>query len=157
MKVNKIMVLISALFPVAVLSAEKTIVCEPPQGSRIDYFTVNRINLKNETFLMGRDSVSGMRPRIVLAENGTDVSFILGDTETLKSAPKTANMKVVESTEDQISFVGKFNGAPIMASYYPKMAVLIYSQQSIWPGPDYLGARAAIFYSRCQLEPPLQT
>lgn len=152
MKVSKIIQLFCAVLPLSCFSAEKTIICESPQGTRVDYFTANRVNLKNETFIMGRDGIRGMQPRIVFAENGVDVSFTLGDTETWKTTPKEANMKVVNSTEEQVSFAGLYNGAPILASYYPRLSILIYSQQSVWPGPDFAGARAAIFYSHCKSE-----
>lgn len=149
---NKIVsVLPACLFLLTSLAycAQKTIICEPPQGTRVDYFSFNNINLQNNTFLMGRDRVSGMRPEIVLHENTKEVFFTIGDAAEMKTQPTAANMNVMVYDADQISFAGLFKGAPILATYYPKTDILIYSQQSIWPGPNYQGARAVIFYSRC--------
>ena len=139
------------LFPLASFAEKKTVICDPPQGTRVDYFSFNNINLQNNTFLMGKDRVSGMRPQIHLYDDNKQVSFVIGDAEA-SSQSKSGNMQVLLYNEDQISFAGVINHAPILATYYPKMAVLIYSQQSIWPGPDYQGARAVIFYSKCVLE-----
>lgn len=136
--------------PLLVFSADKTFICGAPEGSRIDYFLINSINLQNQTFLMGKDRVSGMRPRIILSDNNRDVFFIIGDAAEIKSQPKTGKMQVLAYNDEQISFTGIVNGAPILATFYPKMNILIYSQQSTWPGPNYQGARAVIFYSKCE-------
>lgn len=150
-KKNPFLYLLLILLPFSGIAANKTIVCDSPQGTRIDYFSVNNINLKNETFLMGRDRVSGMQPTIILDDNNKDVSFVIGDAAELKSAStKTGNMTVLAYNDDQISFTGLVNNAPILATYYPKINVLIYSQQSIWPGPNYEGARAVLFYAKCK-------
>ncbi len=140
------------LFPLISFAEKKTVICESPQGTRVDYFTINNINLQNDTFIMGRDRVSGMKPKIVLDDNNKNVLFIIGDAIETKSQEKQGNMQVLAYNEDQISFTGMINGAPILATYYPKVSILIYSQQSIWPGPDYQGARAVIFYSKCALQ-----
>lgn len=137
------------IFPFYSYSADKTFICEAPQGTRIDYFSHNDINLQNETFLMGRDRVSGMRPQIVLNDNNKDVFFVIGDASQMKSQPKSGKMTVLVYDEKQISFTGIVSAAPILATYYQKMGVLIYSQQSFWPGPNYEGARAVIFYAKC--------
>lgn len=129
--------------------SDETISCDPPQGTRVDYFSRNSINLQNDTFLMSRDKISGMNPRIVLMSNHQDVLFTIGDTSEMKSQPKHGNMKVLLYNENQISFTGMVNGAPILASYYPQLHILIYSQQSIWPGPNYQGLRAVMFYAKC--------
>lgn len=144
----------TALLSYPLLSmADQTILCDAPQGTRIDYFSVNGVNLQNNTFLMGRDKMSGVRPKIIFSDNKKTATFIITDAEHVKSQQaKTGNMQIVLHNDEQISFAGMVSGAPIMATYYPKIAALIYSQQSIWPGPDYQGARAAIFYSRCQLD-----
>lgn len=149
---KRIIALTFAVLPIIAFSADKTILCGAPEGSRIDYFTFNSLNLQNETFLMGRDRVSGMRPRIILSANNRDVFFTIGDAAEVKGQPKTGKMQVLAYNDEQISFTGVVNGAPILATYYPKMNILIYSQQSIWPGPNYQGARAVIFYSKCQTE-----
>lgn len=140
------------LSSISSFAADKTILCDEPQGTRIDYFSTNSINLKNETFIMGRDRISGLRPKLVLLSNNKDVSFTIGDAAEVKGQVKTGSMKVLAYDEDQISFTGVINGAPILATYYPKMQVLIYSQQSIWPGPNYQGARAVIFYAKCKAQ-----
>lgn len=142
-----------ALLPLLSFSASQMIVCEPPQGTRVDYFLLNNMNLQNETFLMGKDRVSQMRPMIGLIDN-KNVSFIIGDTSQVKSPPKSGNMQVLQYNENQISFAGLISGAPILATYYPKLGILIYSQQSIWSGPSYQGARAVIFYSKCGKQTP---
>ncbi len=141
--------MILGAFPLVSFSESKTITCETPQGTRVDYFTENNVNLKNQTFLMGRDQVSGMNPQIILNPENKTVSFIIGDAAEIKSQPKSGNMQVLLYSDDQISFAGLINNAPILASYYPKMNILIYSQQSIWPVVEIQGARAVIFYSRC--------
>lgn len=138
-----------AFFPLITLAVDKTITCQPPLGTRVDYFSHNTLNLKSHEFLMGRDQVAGMQPQIILGDNRT-VSFIIGDATELKSQPKAGNMQVLLYNEEQISFAGIINNAPILATYYPKLSILIYSQQSIWPGPNYQGARAVMFYSKCQ-------
>ena len=135
--------------PVNQPAAVKPIICSPPQGMRVDYFLNNKANLTNQTFIMGRDQVSGMSPQIILNGDKT-VSFVIGDASEIKSQPKAGNMQVLSYSEDQISFAGMVNNAPILATYYPKFGVLIYSQQSIWPGPDFQGARAVLFYSQCK-------
>jgi hypothetical protein len=71
------------------------------------------------------------------------------------SASSSANnkidvMKIIDQNAEQISFTGTFSDAPILASYYPQMKILIYTQQSVWPGPDFQGARALMFYAKCQ-------
>jgi hypothetical protein len=149
MKSSILLCLSLLLLPLSGFSADKTFLCEAPQGTRIDYFSHNNINLQNETFLMGRDRVSGMRPMIILSDNNKEVSFVIGDASQMNSTPKTGKMNVLVYDENQISFTGIVNGAPILATYYQKMGILIYSQQSIWPGPDYVGARAVIFYAKC--------
>ena len=81
----------------------KPIVCDPPQGMRVDYFVNNKANLQNEQFIMGRDQVSGMKPQIILNNNKT-VSFIIGDATEISSLPKSGNMQVLLYNDDQISF-----------------------------------------------------
>lgn len=123
----------------------KTITCAPPEGTRIDYFAYNSLNLENQKFFMGRDRVSTLQPKIILDNNNKNfVTFVLGTDPSL-----TNTMKVLQSDSEQISFAGLINGAPMLASYYLKLQILIYSQQSIWPGPNFQGARASIFYSKC--------
>lgn len=139
--------LILILFSHSALSLDKVILCDPPQGTRVDYFAFNNINLQNQTFLMSRDQVSGMRPKLIIGKNS--VTFIIGDASEVKTTSKGGNMQVLLYNGDQISFSGMVNGAPILGTFYPKMNILIYSQQSIWPGPSYKGARAVIFYSKC--------
>jgi hypothetical protein len=150
MKVISLFSCIAALsFPLVSFSADVTILCDVPQGTRIDYFSVNSANLQNETFLMGRDKISGMRPKIVLHERSHEVDFIISDAAHVESAPMTGSMKVLAYNEEQISFTGIVKSAPVLATYYPRQRILIYSQQSTWPGPNFQGARAAIFYAKC--------
>lgn len=152
MKKIMVFVLMAWMCPLTVFALDQSISCDPPQGMRVDYFVENKINLDNQKFIVGRDQISGMKPRIILHENGKDVSLTLGDTTEAKTEPKPSHMQVIMERPDQISFTGMVSGAPVMATYYPKMNVLIYSQQSVWPGDDYQGARAVIFYSKCQVD-----
>lgn len=147
---NKLYGIFILIFPLFSFAAQTTIICDEPMGSRVDYFAFNSMNLENEKFIMGKDKVSGMKPIITLNSNNHDVGFVISDAADAKSVqPKKGEMKVLAYNDDQISFVGLVNGAPILATYYPKIQILIYSQQSIWPGPNYQGARAVIFYAKC--------
>ena len=127
-------------------AADRTIVCNPPQGTRVDYFSMNKINLQNENFIMARDQVIGMQPKITIQDD-KNVSFSIDD---VSAGQKGSAMQVLLMNPEQITFAGLINEAPILATYYPKLSILIYSQQSIWPGPDYQGARAVIFYAKCK-------
>jgi len=130
-------------------AASQTIVCEAPQGTRVDYFSANRINLQNETFLMSKDRISSIKPTIELGDN-QEVHFSLGNGEQMTAGTKSGSLKVLKYDAKQISFAGLVNGSPIMATYYPATSTLVYSQQSIWPGPDYEGVRAILFFSKCR-------
>jgi len=138
------------LLPAISFAAEMKILCDEPVGTRIDYFTQNTATLKNNEFLVGRDQVTGMQPQIIFNANNQDVSFVIGDATMLAAQQKTGNMKVILSTQEQISFTGMVNNAPVLATYYPAMKVLMYSQQSVWPGDSFTGARSILFYSKCQ-------
>lgn len=149
---RRILLLAVTCLPFNSFAADKYIICEEPIGSRVDYFVSNTADLKNETFLMGRDRVTGLKPRIRLNDQDQNVFFVIGDAEELKSKEKSAEMRVFAYNEDQITFAGLVNGAPILATYYPGMKILIYSQQSTWPGPEFEGARAMLFYSKCDID-----
>lgn len=132
-------------------TASQTILCEPPQGTRVDYFSVNRANLQNQTFHMSKDRISSVRPMIVLGEN-KEISFALGDSAQMKADTKSGVLSVLIYEAKQISFAGLLNHSPILATYYPGTHTLVYSQQSIWPGPEYEGVRAILFFSKCKVE-----
>lgn len=143
--------IVGLFFPLLCAAADVTVLCDPPQGTRIDYFSVNGANLQNESFLMARDKISGMRPKMVLHEASHEVDFIISDAAHVELAPMTGKMNVLAYNDEQVSFTGIVKGAPVLATYYPKLSILIYSQQSTWPGPDFQGARAAIFYAKCTI------
>ena len=138
-----------AVVPLAAYPAAKTFVCHSPEGMRVDYFSSNNLNLENNKFILGKDHVSGMYPQIILQDDNQNVSFLIGDSTEIKSSPKQVNMKVLAYNSDQISFTGIVNDAPILATFYPKANVLIYSQQSTWANDNLQGARAILFYAIC--------
>lgn len=129
-------------------AADKTINCDEPQGSRIDYFSENHANLKNEQFYMAKDRMSGLRPKIII-KNDNQVSFVIGDSVQKASQSKTGEMKVLVNNDKQLSFAGVVSDAPVLGTYYREQRVLVYSQQSVWDDENFEGVRAMMFYSRC--------
>lgn len=144
----------SLLFTLLLLSnscfPESKIVCTPPEGLRVDYFNEpsNLSKYKNHVFLTDTDSFSGMHPTIIFEDNQKEVTFIIGNTSSAISKNMKGNMAIIYSSKDQISFAGVINEAPILASYYPDMHILVYSQQSDWM-PTKRGMRSGIYFSRC--------
>lgn len=155
MKFQRILLLsLLSILPLSSYAGGRTIFCNEPMGPRLDYFTQNTANLQNNQFLVGRDQMNDVRIRIVLDDNNQDVSFVVGSDADLQKTSPTNNMKIVFATTDQVSFLGKVNEAPILATYYPSMNILIYTQQSVWPGDSFSGARAMLFYARCNVGTP---
>lgn len=138
----------------AASASGRTVMCDAPMGPRLDYFTQNTANLQNNQFLVGNDQMSDVHVRVVLNDNNQDVSFAVGSMAQLQAIPEVNNMKVVDTTKDQVSFFGKVNDAPILATYYPAMSIIVYTQQSVWPGDSFSGARAMLFYARCHVFNP---
>lgn len=136
-------------FSLSAFAEGETITCEEPTGARVDYFKQNKANLENERFMPGRDRVTGLKPQLKINNETHEVSFIIGNTAELKTQPIKGNMRVLAFNESQVSFTGVVNGAPILGTFYPELDILIYSQQSTWPGGDFVGARAMLFYSKC--------
>lgn len=128
--------------------ANQTINCEAPQGTRVDYFSANNINLQNQTFLMSKDRISSAKPTIVLDDH-QQMSFAL--SEQIKADTKAGTLRVIKYDDKQISAAGDVNGSPILITYYPITQTLVYSQQSVWPGPDYEGVRAVLFFAKCKV------
>ena len=129
--------------------SEPTFVCQPPEGLRVDYFDAdNTINKPKNEFLTDTDKISGMHPTIIFHDKTKEATFILGNTSASIAKTMKANMAIIYNTKEQISFAGVINEAPILASYYPMMHILAYSQQSDW-APNANGMRSAIYYSKC--------
>lgn len=161
MRLIKTALLLTSLTAASTLFADpaaKTthITCEPPVGTRIDYFTKNNAGIENNKFQMSRDKVSGVNPHIVFNSALDTVEFsIRGSTLSADSASSdatVASMKVIAYSDNQVTFAGIVNNAPMMATYYSKLNILIFSEQNIWSGGDLEGARATVFYSRCTEE-----
>lgn len=151
---QQVMLSLCLLATSALHAGSKTITCEEPQGARVDYFLKNPAKVKNETFMFGRDKIDGLKLIIVLDDNNKDVHFSFHNTAATTAVTTEENnqdgkMSVIFANDDQVTFVGTVSGAPIMATYYPGFKILVYSQQSSWPGGNFLGARAMMFYSKC--------
>lgn len=144
---KRIILALALVVSIPLYAAPKIINCASPQGMRIDYFSQNAVNLKNNHFNMSRDRASGFKISLSI-----DTQTVFFNMQKLKDHTEMkATMPIILNTADQLSFAGVLNGAPILGTYYPEINVLIYSQQATWPGPDFKGARAVIFYAMCQV------
>ncbi len=132
------------------------VTCEPPVGTRIDYFTKNSAGVENNKFQMSRDKVSGANPHIVFNSASEMVDFSIRNSAVFvndsEQKPISASMKVIAYSDNQVTFAGILNNAPMMATYYSKLHILMFTEQNIWTGSDFEGARATLFYSRCTEE-----
>lgn len=132
------------------------ITCDAPWGSRVDYFENNKVNQANKTFLMARDKITGIHPKLILDDQEKSVYFELTDTtlfDKKSESVKSANMNVIAYNDEQITFTGVLNNAPVMGTFYPKMNILIFSQQSIWKNEQLQGANAFLLQSQCTVNP----
>lgn len=131
------------------------ITCDAPWGSRVDFFSQAKEGVEPNTFLMARDKITGIHPVLILNNADKTVTFDLKDSTLYqddKNVTKTANMKVIAYNENQITFAGVLNNAPIMGTYYPKMNILYFSQQSLWQTQELTGANAFLFQSKCTVD-----
>jgi len=149
MKIKTIAIFISTLLiPLTSFAADKKIICETPDGMRLDYFVFNRLDVENNKFLASRDRMSKANIAIIFHDKSKDVTFYI-QTDKNSKPSEYKNMKIIYQNLQQITFDGMFNRAPIMATYYPLYDILVYSQQSVWPGQNYKGARAVFFHAKC--------
>lgn len=141
--------LILTLIPIACISQTK-ISCNPPNGLRVDYYEQENI-FKNpsQIFIPNVDKISGMNPTIIFDDLGKTALFSVSSSALTSPKTITSDMVVFYSSKEQISFAGIMNGAPVLASYYPTMKVLVYSQQTDWT-PATRGVRSALYYSKCK-------
>lgn len=141
--------LIFTLIPIACISQTK-ISCDPPNGLRVDYYEQENI-FKNpsQIFIPNDDKISGMNPKVIFNNDGKTAIFTVGNSSVMPPETITSHMIIFYTTQEQISFVGIMNGAPVLASYYPPMKILVYSQQTNWT-PFTRGVRSALFYSKCK-------
>jgi hypothetical protein len=144
-----IRLLIILIFIPTLVFSQTTIVCDPPRGLRVDYFEMNNILKKPANiFLPDTDKVSGMNPTIIFEDGEKFAMFILGHTKNAPKETLKTKMFIFYNSPEQISFVGLMKDAPILASYYPLLHILVYSQQANWL-PVSGGMRATLFYSDC--------
>ena len=144
MKKHFILLMMSALlFPGMSFSADKSISCKSPQGMRVDYYLNNPLQIENEKFHVGRDQLKDATVEVVIKENKQDATLTING--------ESSEMKIMMYNVDQISFVGFFDGVPILATYYPLEDVIYFTQQSVWPGGEYIGTRTQVFFAKCKV------
>lgn len=139
------MLMLVILLQIPIASYSKTeIICESPNGSRVDYWK-NSDKYPNNEFLTDDDKISGIHPTITISDNN-DITFSTADSGNIN--PISSTMTLLLKDSEQMSFSGVMDGAPVLASYYPKLKILVYSQHSDWT-PYNTGMRSTTYYSRC--------
>jgi hypothetical protein len=129
-------------------SSTLTATCEQIKGQRVDYFLDNPLDKPNKKFLESNDSISGSKLLISYDTSANNALFSLGESGTGKL--HTVSLVKLYSSDQQITFVGILDDAPIMVTLYPLSHTVLYNMQSNW-GNIATGIRSNLFHAICEI------
>jgi hypothetical protein len=127
-----------------------TATCHSISGSRVDYFVQNFADKKNNIFIESPDSITDSQLKISWKEGGKEAILSIDDAPSDIKHTSSAKMVVMFSNDQQTTFVGILNNAPIMVTIYPLSNAAVISMQSNW-GTVAMGVRAHLFHSVCSI------
>lgn len=126
------------------------IICSQITGSHTYYFTQNSAGKENERFFDAPDSITDTTFNILFNKNTNQGLITISKIHPDEfDVTHSTEITKVFSDNQQITFLGILNNAPIMLTFYPASNVLIYNMQSNW-GTIASGIRAQLFHAKCE-------
>ena len=130
-----------------------TAICSDIKGAETHYFSKNNGDKSEENkFHDIVDSGISNKEFILVWTMGTDEATV-GLRDIKSKDIGTAGIAFpIQIHSEQLTFVGTWDGAPLMTTIYPKQSIAILSQQSTQFPIIGEGIRAFMFHAKCNID-----